>query len=446
MDHERLYRQGVLAIREQGDIRRGRALLLKALELQPEHDMAWLWLTRTVQDSHQQLEYVERALAINPANETARKLKARLLARAGPDTAAPGAPPAVKRARYKTVDDPVTPAERQRIDAHMAQAATHLEAGAIEDAIREWVAVLALRVDHETALRNAAGHLWQQDYRDDAVELVQRALDAGTRNPTIYLTAIDMAERQGRYTEADALRRRLAEQPATDDKLLLKLADDIIARQQPADAFAFLDHALGAHPDSQALLLRLGDLYREFGQQQEAVTYYERVVQLGARTPEGKTADKRLGAFVPVLTDRERGSVLLALRETAGITLFYLVLGWQDAGIDLLALGPRRWFGVLLSAIGGYLVVTATSSPQQRGIAAWLGGRVPPPQPDADAPVDLLQQQQVISAPGRALEEPTRLARIPADARYILGGLGILLLLLAFYMVAYHAVALALAR
>jgi tetratricopeptide (TPR) repeat protein len=78
MDAKTLYRQGITAIRDQGDLQRGRELLLQSLRLDSQNDMAWLWLTRTVRDRQKQLEYVERALSINPNNESAQQLRLRL--------------------------------------------------------------------------------------------------------------------------------------------------------------------------------------------------------------------------------------------------------------------------------------------------------------------------------------------------------------------------------
>jgi tetratricopeptide (TPR) repeat protein len=91
MDARSLYREGVLAIRDQKDIARGRDLLVQSLRQDPNNDMAWLWLTRTVTDRQKRLEYVERALKVNPANEQARQLKDRLQAAPPPE---PPIPPA----------------------------------------------------------------------------------------------------------------------------------------------------------------------------------------------------------------------------------------------------------------------------------------------------------------------------------------------------------------
>lgn len=445
MDAKTYYREGVLAIRDQGDRSRGRALLLKSLELAPHNDMAWLWLTRTVDDARQKLQYVERALQINPQNEPAQQLHARLVPTNGaaqipahtPDRAAPDQ--ADRPSPYKTVADPVTRAEREHIARLMQQAEIHLEAGEIEAAVEQWVRVLSIRVDHETALRNAVGHLWKLGYQDDAAELVQRAVDARTGVPTILLTAIDIAERQGRRADAETLRNRIARLPDTEDEVLLKIANGYADNYRIEEAIAFLKTALETHPRSQALMIRLGDLYLDFNQHQNAMQCYDQAVRAGANSKAGKDADQRLANFVPVLTDRERGSVSLALREMLGIAIFYLLLGWQDAGLDIFSLGFERWLGVLFSLLGGYLLVTATSSPQQRPLAGWLGGRVPP-KPAESETLNLLQEQHAHTAPGRALAEPSDIPLLHDEMRQALGVAGALLLAMAFYLVLHRAI------
>lgn len=454
MDAQELYRQGVVAIREQNDLARGRDLLVQALKLDPHNDMAWLWLARTISDPARRLELVERALRANPASEAAHKLRAELLAEqhpvpppvAAPEPAPSAHPPVltpetpvvrpasgvIRPLQRKTVVHPVTPAEKERIAHLMDRAEIYREAGDIEDAIALWVEVLTIRVDHEQALRNAAGHLWKLQYWQDAKELVQRAIDAGTRVPTVYLTAIDIAERQNDGIWAAELRERVATLPVADEQLVIKVADYYLARDQGPVAHGFLERALETHPKMPAALIKLGDLLQESGDRVEASRLYERAARLGARGKTRKEVDKKLRSYVPVLTDRERGSVWLAVREAAGIAGLYLLLGWQDARLDLLALGPRRWIGVLASLLGGYLVVTATSSPQQRPLAGWLGGTVPPSPPPsaADGPA--------LPAPGRALEEPTALPLLPSNVRYGLGIAGFVLLVIALALVLYH--------
>jgi len=495
MDAPTLFRQGVLAIREQNDPARGRALLLRALDQDPQNELAWLWLTRTVPDAATRLEYVERALAINPANEAAQRLRMQLHAALGiqsapppeperpstpgppanwltpdtppadverpsaprppanwlaPDSLSPAEPerpstprppaPAsdppsnpvrsvIQPLEPKTVDEPVTPAEATRIAQLMDRGDSYAEAGAIEDAIAQWVEVLKIRVDHEQALRSAAGNLWKLGYQDDARELVQRALNAGTRVPSVILTALDMAERQRDTAGAERLRQQIAAQPGVDEQLVVKIADYYVGRFYPDVAERFLLAALDANPDSQQVMIRLGDLLTEQQRGGEAMAYYDRAVRVGGRSQAAREADKRLAAYVPVLTDRERGSVWLAARETLGIGLIFLVLAVQDAGLSLLAMGPRRWAGVALSLLGGYLVVTATSSPQQKPVAGWLGGEVPP-RPEGGAGV-----VQPHNRPGAAAQDPTALPLLPRSVRIALAVMGLIVLALAFVMV-----------
>jgi tetratricopeptide (TPR) repeat protein len=233
-------------------------------------------------------------------------------------------------ATLPTVDVPVTSEERNRIAALMERAESYLASGATETAIEQWIAVLNIRVDHETALRSATGYLWRLSYRDDARELVQRALDAGSQVPSIYMTAIDIAERLGEHDSADELRDRVASLSQVDDQLLITLADDYIQRYRMEEALAFLDRALQTHPASQKLLIKMGDLLKQLDRSSEAVTYYERAIRSGARTAEGKEADQKLALFVPVLTDRERGSVWAgAARDAWG---WDVVTGYGMAG------------------------------------------------------------------------------------------------------------------
>jgi hypothetical protein len=125
-----------------------------------------------------------------------------------------------------------------------------------------------------------------------------------------------------------------------------------------------------------------------------------------------------------VLTDRERGSVALAGREAAGFGLIFVFLAWQDAGLNLLQLGVMRWLGVLLGIVGGYLVVTATSSPQQQPIAGWLGGVIP----------DKRKYKKSEDNEG-LIEELSEIPMIPPATRLILGVAGAALLVIAAMLV-----------
>jgi hypothetical protein len=213
-------------------------------------------------------------------------------------------------------------------------------------------------------------------------------------------------------------------------KALMRLpdADSAIERlvslmlpTEPQTALDLLTRALELQPNSRRLLVRMGELQTRFEQPNEAARYYDRAARSGVDTQAGQQADQALRDLPPLLTDHERGSVGLAAREAVGIGVFYVLLAIQDAGLSISAVGAARWAGVGLSLVGGYLLVTATSSPQQP-LARWFGGSVPA----ASAQTD--------SARG-PLREETRLPILPEGLRWLFGAVGVIVLLMAFALV-----------
>ena len=418
-DAQALFREGVMALRERKDIAEGRRLLIESLRTNPQNDMAWVWLARATNQPEKRLECIERALKINPDNTHALDMKAKL---AGNGAAASTVVENGSTPHLKTMDKPLTLREEKQIAALLKKADALIEEGDPEAAIEQWVEVLHIQVDHEEAMRNAVGYLARLKYMDDARELVWRALEAGTKHPSIYLTAIDIARREGNHGEADEMREKLAKLPDTDDATIAGIAQQFLKADQPMRAHEVLMEALKSRPNSLLILTALGDYHHALDDEAEATRYYDRAARAGAGTKAGREADKKLAEFVPVLTDHERGSLVLAWREALGFGLIFVFMGWQDAGLDLLRLGPARWAGVALGLIGGYLVITATSSPQQQPIARWFGGQVPSDETDR-------------SAADGIIEEPTQLLIIPPAIRLALGIVGGVLLLVAVWLV-----------
>lgn len=421
-----LFREGVLALRERRDAAAARRLLLQSLRLNPHNEMAWLWLSRTTSDPDKRLQCAERALAINPANEQALALRAALLEQAAPPPPVPASAgdsaPAAPRPRTPTK------AEQGKIEALLEQADELLAEGDVEGAIANWVSVLHIQPDHEAALRSAVGQLSRLKYLDDARELVWRALDAGTTHPSVYLTAINIARVQGSSGEVAHLSERLLALPGADDQAAAAAVEYFIREEQITRALELVTTALRRWPHSQRLLLLAGDLHKGLDEHVEAARFYDEAARIGAGTQVGRAADRKLRDSAPVLTDRERGSLALTLREAAGFGLVFVLLAWQDAGLNLLNIGQTRWIGAALALVGGYLLVSATSSPQQRPLARWLGGSVPllaaAPKPKDD------------DASGLGLvEAPTALPTIPPVWRAGMGLAGLAVLAIAFYLV-----------
>lgn len=77
-DAKILFRDGVNAIRNEGDLAKGRKLLTESLRLNPNNDVAWLWISKTVSNTQKKLQCVERALQVNPENQQALDLQNKL--------------------------------------------------------------------------------------------------------------------------------------------------------------------------------------------------------------------------------------------------------------------------------------------------------------------------------------------------------------------------------
>jgi tetratricopeptide (TPR) repeat protein len=443
MDAQTLFRQGVLAIRDENDPEQGRTLLMQAVKLNPNNDMAWLWLTRTTSDPQERLDYVERALRINPNNTHAQKLKARLTGQVTPPPTPPTTPHAVVASGSgsviqplaRTSTAPLTSEEVAQIDALLKEADDARRRGDIQAALAGWRAVLDIQVDNEIAVQRTVSELWRMQHIEDAWNVIWRALEYGTTVPTIWLTALDMAERLQDQQQANFLRKKIVEIPEIDDSRIIALLDRYLSNFQVSIARHFARLAGRARPDSQAILLKVGDVMQQVGQDVEAKMYLRRATELGRHTKAGKQADDLLLEYVPTLTYQERSSVWLAFREALGIGALYLMMAWQDAGLDLLHLGGGRWAGIALAVIGGYLIVTATSSPDNR-----LARLLMPP--DKRKTSNAIVQLDGTSSPPES-ELPPYEPVLASEIRVTLGLAGGVALVIAFVFVFQRALELA---
>ncbi|MBZ0318016.1 MAG: hypothetical protein K8L91_16470 [Anaerolineae bacterium] len=307
----------------------------------------------------------------------------------------------------KTISAPLTPAEAQRIEKLLNYAEVAMHRRNLETAVRAWTAVLDIRIDHPEALTKATKALYDGYFTEDAWTLMLRALRSGSTSVTVYLLGIELAEKIGRWREADEIRMRLARLPDADSEIILKAAQQLKDAGHPENAVKLLETALKRHSENQTLWRYLGDGYRQTRHAKLAAVAYDRAARLGPRTEDGKKAEVALQHEIPIISEREQRSFLLAFREAVAVSLLFLVLGFQDAGLDFSQMGRSRWLGFGLSLLGGYLLVTATSGSRQQPFGRWLGSRV-----------------------GEA-----ELPEIAPEARAVLGLIGGILLMVAFRLV-----------
>ena len=69
---EAMVREGINAVKA-GNKEEGRALLRKAVELDPYNEEGWLWLSGVVESPEDQRTCLENVLSINPNNDRARQ-------------------------------------------------------------------------------------------------------------------------------------------------------------------------------------------------------------------------------------------------------------------------------------------------------------------------------------------------------------------------------------
>src|SRR5258706_692977 len=93
--HDDLLQQGIAAVRA-GQLEQGRQLLAKAIQLNPQSETAWIWMSGVVQTDEQRISCLQQVIAINPNNELALKGLQALGAMGAPSAPpSPEPPPAV---------------------------------------------------------------------------------------------------------------------------------------------------------------------------------------------------------------------------------------------------------------------------------------------------------------------------------------------------------------
>lgn len=400
-----------------GNRDRSKRLIQQVLREEPDNDTAWVYLAHAESQIARKRSCLRYALKINPDNFAARLALAKLTGESvDPPTNTP-----LTSSSAITKGEPK--ATQRQITRHLKDAKRYKRKYDFVRALREWLAVLAVEVDHQEALQAAVDALRVLGYPDDAEELLGRALDAGSKRPFVYVEALRLADQRGDIYRVEALRDRLLRLPLVDDATIVQTLECYFTHCEIDEVRRRLHHLIVSRPKSQTLLIKLGDVYALQGEKSKALLCFNRAASMGRNAE----AAKRVAAYPPILTDRERGSTMLALREASGAGLFYFFLAWQDARLDILNMSALHWMGVALGLVGAYLLVTAISSPQQRWLAAKLGGRVQ----TTGTRSSIIQQKD-----GKMLHEVSRLPIIPGDIRTVLavggGGLMLVALVLVF--------------
>lgn len=442
---DRLYRVGVQAYQRQ-DRHRARTVWTQAVRLNPRHAPSWMALMQVCDTPDEQLYcllHVRRLLPDDPrVRDVYTRFKRRyprIQPRPLPELADQPPPASDSPRRSEPPIKTAAPAaasqkprklwaeqqRRQAVAARLRAAAGRLAEGDFGGALRIYQNILREDPAQPDALAGAVRLLTRERRLDEALRLTEQSIQAGNRDPGAYMSLAELRLLQGigdPWEVLAALRRLPDVKPAH----LLRAAALYEKQGQSKNALETLHEAEHRDPDHQPTLMRLAEMYDEYYQEERTRYYLQRVVDLDPRSELGRAAELRLLEYSSHVPRHVQINMLYALREVLGIVLFFFLLALLDTGVNMTRMDAGGWGGVLLSVLGGYLLVTAVSSPAQRIFALFISGDgAAEPQPP------LIDQAGYLPEPVR--EAP--LPMLPKDVRWVLGVVGSVVLLIAAWLV-----------
>ncbi len=443
---ERLYRVGRQAMQE-GNHPRARTVLAQALLIDPRYLPAWVALYRACSGPEEQLYCLAQIGRLKPEDPRIKQAYLALQARHPgarprplPEFAAEGQPqptPAAPESVAVAGPEPAPPRplprgerrRQRRVEALLRRAAEMRAAGDEAGALSIYLDLLYEDPAQPEALAEAVRLLSRQGRLGEAQTWVERSIEMGNQDPGAY---VSLAELRLHTSGGDpweplaALRRLPQARPAH----LVRAATLYQNWGQVREAVQVLHEAERLDPHHQPTLMRLAAIYQEYHQPARALHYLKRVVDVDPRSELGRAAEAQLLEVGPHIPRSVQTNMLYALREVLGIALFFFLLAALDAGLNVIAIDLAGWIGVSLSALGGYMVVSATSSPAQRVFQPFLGGAEAPSRPAVVDPGDGYLPPVVSEAP---------LPTLPEGARWALGAVGSAILLVAAGLVLRHS-------
>jgi tetratricopeptide (TPR) repeat protein len=152
------------------------------------------------------------------------------------------------------------------------------------------------------------------DQPAESEAVYKRWMEVDPTNPAPYIQLASLYLSNGRAPEAVAVLEGAREQVASPVEILRALADVHVEVSRTAESKPTLDESMAAaisvyqrvlsiQPDDQFALNRLGELYQENGQLQQAVTYYE---GLEKKIPESLLLKEKLAEALLALGDKRR--------------------------------------------------------------------------------------------------------------------------------------------
>lgn len=431
---EAIIQSGVQAARA-GDRARARALLVRALRADPAAVKGWMALYSVLDDPAERLYCLFNAGRLAPGDGRLRQEYERFKAEFGsiPPQPVPelaDLPPPRQPASGSAAGPTAGP-----VVGLLTIARRRFEEGDEAGALRALLRALEQDPANPDALAGAVRLLTRQRQFAQAIHWTEQSVQAGNRDPGAYISLAELLLLQGGAGAGQAWEwlARLRQLPDARPAHLVRAATLYRQHGDLKTSLAVLHEAERIDPHDQQALMALAEAYDSLYHPERARVYFKRAMEADPRSAVGQQAEGKLLDIRPEVPRHVQISTRYALREVLGVVLIFYLLAALDAGLNLISLGVAGWFGVLLSVLGAYLLVTATSSPAQRVLAPLLNevGELPYQEKSSHSADDLLPDVE---------DEPPPV-QLPLAWRTGLGVFGGILLVLAAVLVLQNSLA-----
>ncbi|MBN2472567.1 MAG: tetratricopeptide repeat protein [Anaerolineae bacterium] len=425
---EQAYQAGVQAARA-GDRARARVAFTQAVRADPAAVKSWMALYQVCGDPAERLFCLFTAGRLAPDDARLRQEYERFKAQhGGHGSITPR--PLPELADLPQPRKPITP-----VLGLLTIANNRLAEGDEEGALRFLLRVLEDDPAQPDALAGVVRLLTRHRRLPEAIHWTERSIQAGNRDPGAYISLAEMLLLQGGGGVGQAWDwlARLRKLPDVRPAQLVRAASLYRQHGDLKTSLEVLHEAERVDPTDQGALVALAEAYDSLYHPERARAYYKRAMEANPRSEVGQAAEAKLLDIRPHTPAHVLTSNLYALREVVGVVLFFYLLAVLDAGLNLISLGIMGWLGVVLSAVGGYLLVTATSSPAQHILDPILRevGEAPPTSEHEHSADGYL--------PEMADDKPP--LQLPLAWRGVIGAFGGALLIVAAVLVLQHSLA-----
>jgi Flp pilus assembly protein TadD len=196
----------------------------------------------------------------------------------------PVKPSGAAAARYTEADDPKRLVDIDQAVHHGIQLYGNRQFDAAADVYRQ---VIARRPDMAIAYRHLAFVEWERGNVRGALEVMQRAVQAGITHEGLVAQFASYLAESGNAAAAIRLIEPLAANSAADADTLNALGIAYARAGRPADATRVFEHVLEVNPDSSIPLENLGVLALGRGDVRTARMRFERAVRVDPRSSQG---------------------------------------------------------------------------------------------------------------------------------------------------------------